>query len=346
MKTMDNFELILDNIPEKLLESAGSVDPTEVKNEEDENKEGQVEFNNDTPDAPDDTTPPEDDGLLQTAFDYLKENGLIIVPEDYEFSGDMDDVYKRDYEARHAAVFQNVIESLPENVRTVVEYGLQGGSDLSQFITNTVKTDDYSSVEFTDDENLGKAEKFLSEYYANKGLDSNLVGRLIQGHKDDAELLKVAESRRQEYVTTQKENQKAEMQRLKEQKLEQERAQQDYVNSIDIYLENQEWQPKTKEVVKNHIYSNGVHNTLDYVLRSDPQSFVQLAAFVATYQKDAGFSAFGDKAVRAKEARKIKKSFMDAWSTQKKRPKTNTSTTTTKPIIPQGVIDFNVNNGN
>lgn len=149
-------------------------------------------------------------------FNLLKENNLLHVNEDFTFDGTvlgLENAIIQTKENLQGAVAQALWEKLPEDFRPLLEYAIQGGTDVQAFL-NTFQSNDLSNIEL--EGNTENQREVLKRYFSTTTkYDTDKINRMVErlymtGEMETeavsalAELKEIEQSSRFELVETQK----------------------------------------------------------------------------------------------------------------------------------------------
>jgi hypothetical protein len=237
--------------------------------------------------------------VLEAYYEQLGEMDFWDLPEEFEFDGTEEkfkEAYELTNERRKNLAVQEVFEALPEEFQKAVQYGLQGGRSLQEFVGSVSDEIDYETVD-TADPIMQK--RLLREYFrASTKYNDNKIESFIsklekldsleEEAEDAADYLKNYHERRREELL---EQQRLQAQREQE---EADRIRQLEVEAIDSadYLSN-----KQKKAIKaqmfnvtkrNNAEATGTVHKLGSVF-GNPQHKVQLAMLLDLYDEQKGF---------------------------------------------------------
>ena len=247
----------------------------------------------------------DEQAYINNHFEFMKEQGYLNLPEDYEFDGDLYKAYQADYENRQQNIVDGIINSLPEEVKSIVEYSIDGGTDVSKFVDILSKKADLSSIDLT---NVDHAEAYMLNHL-KQSLNEKYAKSVIEGMKDEDTLL---EEFKQQYNRDQQSNQAAEQRLIQEQKQQielQKEAQRQYIQNINQSIEEAQWTAQGKDFIKKEIYGGATEKKLQHIFSNDPNAFVQLARIIASYSQENGFQGVFDKKEKSKVIQETKNNF-------------------------------------
>lgn len=271
------------------------------------------------PDEPEEGYSSEEEEYMQNHFKYIQENEFLDLPEDFEFDGtNLEEAYRLSDTRRTEALSTALIQSMPAELQQVVEYGLQGGQDLSSFINKSAEVNSLDKMqEFSADDE--RAASFVKDVFMqDKGIAAEDADIIVTRLKDNATL----SERANQLLTAKKEAYKADLaKQLEDQKQAQadkKAADIEYYQKAFDYMAAQSWPDSAKQKLKGFIYNNRPVETINHILANDSTAFVQLAAFLSSYQEGKGFTQKADKAARVQAAKTVKDSFFRAAASKRK----------------------------
>lgn len=255
---------------------------------------------------------PESDPQAEAYFELLKDNGIIQVPDDYEFDGTFSGLKQAQeltYQEQYKYAQQQIIESMPDQLKTVVEAGFNGVSDINQLIELNKNIN--LNIDLEKDVN----QKALIREELSKTLATDVLEEVIESYADRGKLKEEAErilANRQANVNNEIERMKVQAQ---QEQLQQQQAMQQFSSSIQQELSSQKWNDTRKRQVLNEITGTIqgqpiIEAKLQRIL-SDPKQVLVLADFL-TYYDGNNFETAKYRKIDSQEAQNIK----DNWASQ------------------------------
>ena len=249
-------------------------------------------------------------------LDYFTYNGLIHVPDDFEYDGTEESVSRlveHSKEVLQQQVAADLIQQLPQDFQPLLQYALAGGTSPDDYIRTFQAPPQY------DLSNPEDQEKVLFSYYkATSSYPDDKIQRMISRLKatddleveavDAAEELKViAEQRKQQFLQKQQEARLQEEEHLKQ-------YQQQILSSIEEEIE-----PSRKNKVKSFFFNpikvdNRVTTYFEYSfdsIKNNPKHLAQLADILTDYTPKEGFNLERFKKQGKTQAAKTFKQLMD-----------------------------------
>lgn len=275
---------------------------TPVKPETDEKPEPEIQDDNIVEDS--ETADP-----ILFHLNMLKESGLLLLPEDYKLTIDSaEEALALNEQYRTQLAYQDLMERLPQNIRSIVDYGLSGGSEVDKFLEyqNNI---DVLDVDITDEKNQAE---IVRQYLKSRGNDDYVIQAAIERLQDTDRLSEEASKRQKEMKTAfqQAQQEMIQQERLKAQA--QYEAQVNYQKQITDYIGGQRWTEKSKREMYNYLFSpeNNASLTLNQIVYN-PEHYVQLARFLKeNYDPKTGFKTQKSQEVDA--ARSVKNRLQQA----------------------------------
>lgn len=241
----------------------------------------------------------EKDEISESYFNFLKEVNVLDIPDDFEFTGKPEELEKA-LEITKSSMQNKVAEALwnklPEDFKPLLQYGLEGGSNLDAYLKAYATPIDYENypIESAEDQKKIVFESFkLTSNYEDAKILKMIKSLEISGDLEEA----AGEAKEDliSYQSTRKANflQEQQAQKIKEQE---ETAKYNSVLAENIDKTSYESLRKNriKQVLLNPITVDNRTTTefdsnLDSIL-SNPDHLVQLANIVADYNPKIGFN--------------------------------------------------------
>lgn len=266
------------------------------------------------PTSDDDTPsfPPEEDNLPigKEQIDALISIGLLTPPsssledDEYVFDGSEEsfkEIIDATKQTMYADVTQSLLTSLPHEIKPILEYALQGGSSIQEFIQ---LTSDASSVLSLDLSTQDAQKRILQEYYLRTTRHtperiSRTVDRLAQDPDDLREAAMEAHEDLSQYYETLKQQKIEEAARMKE---EEKQLLQQRAEALNSAISKSEFiHPNRRAKVRAFFFqpfqdpSNPKQTTTSFnytisQILSNPEHQAQLADILLDYDAKAGFS--------------------------------------------------------
>lgn len=237
-----------------------------------------------------------DDELLDLKtrhFNAAKQLGYLDLPEDYQFDGNLEEAYQKDYEQKVNKIQQYIVNQMPDEGKEIMNYLLQGGKDITTFLSLEKEQIDIASIDVSTDEG---AEKIITQYFKNKDIDPNSIQYAIEGYKDSGKLQDQATKIKDAEVARLANEKKTRIeQEIKEQALEKRRLE-EYSNTAAQYLRETPWKNDKKQQVFSAMFSqveyNGENKLYSHALAEEifknPKAAAVLTDFLLQYDLDKG----------------------------------------------------------
>jgi hypothetical protein len=137
----------------------------------------------DVPDTDESAAEETGDALIENYVKFLQEYDLIDIPEDYEFTGDpeqLQTILEHTKQARPAKAIETIFERLPDDFKPLFDYALKGGTSLDEYLKVYNKDIDNMSMDTPEDQ-----KKILFTYYKETSPYSDeKINRLISHFND------------------------------------------------------------------------------------------------------------------------------------------------------------------
>jgi polyhydroxyalkanoate synthesis regulator phasin len=248
---------------------------------------------------------------LLNNFGILKDNGVLVTPEDFEFDGTADK-FKEALEHSKKAYDDNakerLMQKLPDAERRYFEYLVNGGDDLEEFQANYI---DYDSVDMSSEE--VQKQVIAHQYKTTTRFSDERIQKLIDRSVSDGSLLDDATEAmsllKSEQASKQQEILEAN-QRKAQARLEKEA---DFRNNVTTSISELDYltaerQKKVKNFYVNPVTkSDGQKTEFTRVmdkLKSNPTHLAQLADILYEYNEKDGLNL--DRLSKLKLSKKTK----------------------------------------
>lgn len=237
-----------------------------------------------------------DSNVLKTYYDFLKEQELIITEDDYEFDGkeeSLELIKQKTLESYRQKVLEELNNSLPENFKKVLKYGLEGGKDPSD-IFNQVDILDTDITVKTNQELIVKTH--LKE---TTNFSDEKINKMISNLDKAGELEAEAYDALDELKEIREERDLKQQQALVESRQQFEKREKELrdtvIDSIQQYdIISKERKGKIQAFMFNPI-KKGTEVLTDYqrhlkAISSNPKHLVQLADILFDYNESEGIN--------------------------------------------------------
>jgi len=148
------------------------------------------------------------DEVLVGYVDFLKQNDLIEIPEDLQFTGtseELQKIFEHTKAAKEAAAVDKIFQALPEDFKPLLDYALKGGSSLDEFLS-VYGADPLQNVDLTKVEDQRKV--IAQHYKATSNYTDEKIARLVSLITDEDDLKIEAEDCFKELTEMRLEDQK------------------------------------------------------------------------------------------------------------------------------------------
>jgi hypothetical protein len=314
---MDNLDQIQQNIPENVTNdqsniNQGIVIPNgdhivtngDLRDDQDnaDNEEREVEDpNNDnvdtqqeSDDTSDETKQIENEGdgeetdiTFNTHVQLLKDANLLYLPEDFNVTEEnLQEAYELSEQNRMNMMYNQLIDNMPEELRSVVQYGLEGGTNINQLleIKSKGKTD-YNP------NNANDQEAIIRDYLSLKGTEAEVIDTYIDSLKKN-ETLKVESKKRLVDLKNHYEDQENEFKKEEAARLaELEKSQKVFNEGLINNIKAQKMNARDKEDLMNYIYDESRMQTVVDKVLTNPDDLVVFAKILKDfYNPKDGFN--------------------------------------------------------
>lgn len=239
---------------------------------------------------------------LEAYYNFLVEQDLLYLPEEFKFDGTPESFQKavqasqENVELKGAQALWN---RLPEDFQLVLEYGLNGGTDINkvrQIIDNQFNLSDANLEDVKTQKDLVRAHLSKTTRYSDKKIDK-VINRLISV----GELEEEAESALTELKDLQAEERKQLAERAAEETQQrQEQLKKSYEDFSQVVADLNGVSKKQKDQIIRSIWTTGQYgnhenisyfNYVDSQVKSNPQHLAQLAEMYLSYDPKKGFKS-------------------------------------------------------
>lgn len=236
------------------------------------------------------------EGEDPSIFDVFVQNGILSLPENFEFDGSEESINKlieHSSKSQKEKVYNELLSQFPEDARKMIEYAKNGG-DIREFFYTAQEFDDLANIDLS---TLDNQKKILTHYYktTSKHPDDR-IQRII----DKLEATGTLEESAVEAVE--------DLNALKQQKLDdmikakedakKDREQQllEYTKNVNKVIEESALESSLKGKIKSFIFDpvqtdegivNKYYLTLSQI-EKNPSHLVQLSELLADYDPEKG----------------------------------------------------------
>jgi hypothetical protein len=245
------------------------------------------------------TTASDENSPIPAYIAFLKEHDLIDIPEDIDLEAEpqkLEEVFSFTKTSRQAKAVAELYEALPEDFKPLINYALQGGTSVEDFISTYSKP---AFAKLSLDSPEDQKSLIREHYKATSSFSDEKIDRLISLLSDSEDLKTEAEWAYRELVQMQ-ENSKQQLidraaQSAKEKQEQALAAAQNLQKAIE---ESSFIHPQRKEKVKSFFFSpiqtgdtftTSFNQTISNILQN-PQHQAQLADLLLDYDPKAGFT--------------------------------------------------------
>lgn len=281
----------------------------------------------------------EGDETIVKYVEFLKQNELIKIPTDYEFTGkpeELEHIFSYTKKANTAEAVDSIFETLPDQFKPLFDYALRGGTSIEEYY-NTFVADPLDSANL---ESPSDQKRILKEHYKQftKFSDDQIDRRIAQISDEEDLKLEAQEAladlkairQEQQVKLLQETAAKAEAERIatEERTLALSKA----IDTTNLV------HPQRKNKVKTFFFepinvegqvTTGFNYTIQSIL-STPEHQAQLADILLEYDPATGFSQERlEKKVKSKASQNFQKILEDVLQTKQNKAKTSGSSPAT-----------------
>lgn len=256
--------------------------------------ETQEELDNPLEDNSPEDVDKEEEGSSDPYFEYLVENKLIEVDEDFQYDGTEEGLAKaieRSNELRQEKAKMEILSALPDDFKPLLEYGLSGGNSLQEYLA-TFAPNDIDSLDLEDE---GDQETIIATYYKEQSnMSDEKIQKLIQRLKASESLGEEALEAKQ-YLTEYREAKKLEFvaAQAKAQEEYNERIKQEakkFNDSFNSYQTTQTRKAQIQGLFQAAPSQKNKYTTLLDSIQSNYSHLLQFADLLLDYDPDKGFN--------------------------------------------------------
>lgn len=244
--------------------------------------------------------PEEGDAQLQAYVEFLTENELVELPENFEFKGtpaELETIFSYTKQRQVEKAAEALAASLPQEFKSVLDYALNGGQDIKSFLER-YGVDPLMNVDLTTTDGQKEAVFLALKKTSNYSDEriNKIVARLAEVPEDLAEEANLSYTELQEL---RKQEQEAELLSLKESdRIAREKAEAKTQALAAAIESSPSVHPQRRNKIKAFFFdpintpsgvSTGFNQAINSIL-ANPEHQAQLADLLLEYDPSAGFS--------------------------------------------------------
>jgi len=300
-------------------ESTTEVDTsTDTDNDNVDNTDTDIDYDTDTKQTtntvqepsqgvnPDNGASGQDNELTEQVtalYEKLSEEGILSVSQDFEFDGSVESFDKaldETYGNLQRQARDSFLESIPEEYRAAVKFGMTTGQPIQEFVQNysTDVSDQLQNLDLSDQENQKQVvARYLKD--TTKYSDER-INKMISALETSGMLEQEAEANRLELINLEEEKKiqfEQRQQDLERQQEEQERELRHTFSSIidEMEILEDKRRGKLKAFLNNKQLRRGQQPSTQFQrtiakVQQNPEHIVQLADILMDYDPEQGFN--------------------------------------------------------
>jgi len=316
VQTEEDPITIEEEVIEEIVEEAGKTTTTEETTEEEVEEESKEE-------GEEETTSP---GQLETIYSIMDESGLLSLEEGFEFDGSIDkliEAVNQTKENLEVQAAQTLWNRLPENFRTILEYGIAGGTDLEavkEVVNNQI---DLNRIDI---ENENHQRKIVETYLkkTTKFSDTKIKRRIQMLYDSDLLEEEASEVYPDLKVFQEEERLKVVEEESKQRQVEQKHLEEAYTTFTNIASDMPVSDTRKQQIVEA-VWASAKYDGenessyMEYVddtIRNNPEHFAQLVNIYLDYDSRKGFNVTGKSSRKAntQAAKNLRNTLQDLLS--------------------------------
>lgn len=239
---------------------------------------------------------------VSALYDQLVSEGVIQVSKDFKFDGTaagLDQALDQTFEQLSNSAKNTLIESLPAEVGLLVNYSLQTGGTIKDFMENQGVSNSLENLDIDDESNQ---EEVLRQFYkSTTKYSDDRIERLVSQARKSGDLSNEAQNAYRDLLNLEQENKNSLEQRLEEQKQRQLEAEKKERETFETIIENSENIDKVrKSRLRNFVvnksrkrgesnHSTELKRTLT-LLSQNPDHIIQLGDLLLDYNPQKGIN--------------------------------------------------------
>lgn len=259
-----------------------------------------ISLKDDNDDSDDSGTVSVDDDAV-SYFEYLKVNNLLDVDEDFVFDGTPEKVQEAMEITKNkltGKVAETIWNQLPDDFKPLLEYGLNGGKSLSDYL-NAYTPVDYSDADLDDPISQ---KQIIKDYYKaiNPNYKEDKIDRMVSTlEKMDDTSLKEEAIEAIEYLKELRQTQQNELiQSAKDAEKQRLAKAEEQATKLSTLIDSSKHDSLRKNRIKNVLFqpikkgdntTTEFNHALNSILQT-PEHLLQLADLLADYDSRVGFN--------------------------------------------------------
>jgi hypothetical protein len=312
--------------PEIIVDEQGEEDTSDVDTGDSVEPEETLEEADSEEDDQEEEQPETGNNQIDTVFNVMNQSGLLALNEGFEFDGSVDkliDAVNQTKQNMEMQAAESLWSRLPEDFRSVLEYGLAGGTDLEvvKEVTNNQVNLNKINIENEDH------QKQLVEAYLRKTTkfsDNKINKRIKVLHESDLLEDEATEAYNELKVIQEEEKQKLVQQEVERQRLEQQELEKAY-HAFTGIAKDMDVSDTRKQQIVDAVWNVGKYdgeNEMSYIehvddmVRNNPEHFAQLVNIYLDYDPNKGFKVTSKSSRKAntQAAKNLRNTLQDLLS--------------------------------
>lgn len=238
---------------------------------------------------------PEVDEAAKAYYEYLVENDVIHVPDDFVFDGTVDGIQKAldaTKEYQRNSVKEELWNGLADDFKPLLEYGLMGGSSLEEYLA-TYGPSDIENVDISDP----ISQKAVINYYyktVNPNYSDERIDKMVARLEEMGSLEEEAQDAVDYLAEMRDEQKRTFLEKEKQRQAEEAAAAAQYAETIQSAVDTSNYDDMLKGRIKSMLFNpNTQQQEFERKLNAvwnNPSHFIQLVALLADYNEQSGFT--------------------------------------------------------
>lgn len=228
----------------------------------------------------------EDSEYLKSLYSFYKDKGLLNHEGDFNGTAEeFENILQENIASYYNQVEQELIDAVPDEGKSVMEYILSEGDGfsvdkLNEFLSNR---DTVVPTEFNED----SARSFLINHYTDKLGNKANAERFVDTLEDDGKLVDSAKDITEQLKQQQSEIEKQKIEQAKKNKELRKQKQQEFQQTVAEQLKGTEWDDSIRKRVFNEVFSGNLRAKTQAIVQH-PKALIQFANYMQYYDPEKG----------------------------------------------------------